>query len=95
MIRDRCPMCGQVLRTRKGPPRSSATEEVGKRLREARFNAGMTLADVATRCDPPVTQPAVSQWESGDRTLTVDRLVQLARLYGIPVGDLFVEGAVR
>lgn len=49
------------------------------RFREAREKAGLSAAEVARRID--VSQPAVSQWDSGAKVPSVEMLCKLADLY--------------
>ena len=55
-------------------------------LKVARERAGMTADAVASRIG--VSKQAVYQWESGRFSPRLDKLVQLAELYGVTVDDL-------
>ncbi|WPD17983.1 XRE family transcriptional regulator [Thermaerobacter composti] len=59
------------------------------RLRRARARAGLSQQEVASKLN--VTQQAVSSWESGTRRPDPDVLVQLAKLYRVPVSYLLGE----
>lgn len=63
--------------------------EVGRRLRSARIAAGLSMTQAAEELG--VFHSAVGYWERGDRSLTVDRLVQCADLYGVPVASLLPD----
>ena len=52
---------------------------VSYRFREAREKAGLSAAEVARRIG--VSQPAVSQWDSGAKIPSVEMLCKLADLY--------------
>lgn len=52
---------------------------VSYRFREAREKAGLSAAEVARRIG--VSQPAVSQWDSGAKVPSVEMLCKLADLY--------------
>lgn len=53
---------------------------VGDVLRELRKTAGLTTREVAAQVG--CSQAAISQWEAGNRTLSVPRLYDLAAAYG-------------
>src|SRR5215471_2500120 len=61
------------------------------RIREVRRARGMTLDDVARRCDPPTTPQTVGRLETGTRTVSVGWLNRIARALGVDAQDL-VEG---
>ena len=64
-------------------------QEVGARVRYIRENAGLSLADVVRRLDPP--KPAritLLRWETGEIAIGIDRLEQLARIFNVNPGDL-------
>lgn len=72
---------------------TGAAEALGHRLRVHREALGLSQADLATRLG--VTQPCVSNWESGIRSPGIEQLVRLAETLRVAVGDLFptVEAA--
>ena len=61
------------------------------RIREVRRARGMTLDDVARRCDPPTTPQTIGRLETGMRTVSVGWLNRIARALGVEAQDL-VEG---
>jgi transcriptional regulator with XRE-family HTH domain len=61
------------------------------RIREVRRARGMTLDDVAQRCDPPTTPQTIGRLETGTRTVSVDWLNRIAEALGVEAQDL-VEG---
>jgi len=61
------------------------------RIREVRRARGMTLDDVARRCDPPTTPQTIGRLETGMRTVSVGWLNRIARALGVDAQDL-VEG---
>jgi len=61
------------------------------RIREVRRARGMTLDDVARRCDPPTTPQTVGRLETGTRTVSVGWLNRIAKALGVDAQDL-VEG---
>ena len=64
------------------------------RIREVRRARGLTLEDVAKRCDPPTTPQTVGRLETGTRTVSVGWLNRIARALGVEAQDL-VEGGER
>ena len=61
------------------------------RIREVRRARGMTLDDVARRCDPPTTPQTIGRLETGTRTVSVGWLNRIAEALGVEAQDL-VEG---
>ena len=61
------------------------------RIREVRRARGMTLDDVARRCDPPTTPQTIGRLETGTRTVSVGWLNRIANALGVEAQDL-VEG---
>lgn len=61
-----------------------------RRLQAARLEAGLTQAEVARAVARP--QSFVSKCESGERRVDAVELLELARLYGKPVGYFVAEG---
>lgn len=61
--------------------RRDANIQIGKRLKEARNNLGMTQAEVA--CTLSVTEEHYRKYESGATGLSTDKLLILFKKYGI------------
>jgi transcriptional regulator with XRE-family HTH domain len=61
------------------------------RIREVRRARGMTLDDVARRCEPPTTPQTIGRLETGTRTVSVGWLNRIANALGVEAQDL-VEG---
>lgn len=61
------------------------------RIREVRRARGMTLDDVASRCDPPTTPQTIGRLETGTRTVSIGWLNRIAGALGVEAQDL-VEG---
>jgi transcriptional regulator with XRE-family HTH domain len=66
---------------------------VGQRIRASREALGWTQSDLAARLGR--TQTAVSYWESGRRGLSLDDLVDVARILGVPSAELLPDGHER
>src|SRR4051812_24499771 len=64
------------------------------RIREVRRARGMTLDDVARRCDPPTTPQTIGRLETGTRTVSVGWLNRIAAALGVEAEDL-VEGGEK
>ena len=70
-------------------PAKSVSHDVrrlGIRIREHRKARGMTMVEVAQAIG--VSQPAISQWESGIAPPGRESLVELSKLWHVPVGVL-------
>jgi len=61
------------------------------RIREVRRSRGLTLDDVARRCDPPTTAQTIGRLETGTRTVSIGWLNRIARALGVDAQDL-VDG---
>lgn len=57
-------------------------------IREVRRAKGLTLAEVAERCDPPTTAQTIGRLETGTRTVSVGWLNRIAAALGVDAGDL-------
>src|SRR5690242_6704591 len=62
------------------------------RIREVRRARGMTLDDVARRCEPATTPQTIGRLETGTRTVSVGWLNRIAKALGVEAQDL-VEGS--
>jgi transcriptional regulator with XRE-family HTH domain len=57
-------------------------------IREVRNAKGLTLLDVAQRCDPPTTAQTIGRLETGTRTVSVGWLNRIARALAVDAADL-------
>ncbi len=57
-------------------------------IREVRRTKGLTLDDVARRCDPPTTAQTVGRLETGTRTVSVGWLNRIAMALEVDAADL-------
>jgi len=57
-------------------------------IREVRRAKGLTLLDVARRCDPPTTAQTIGRLETGTRTVSVGWLNRIAAALGVLPSDL-------
>jgi transcriptional regulator with XRE-family HTH domain len=62
------------------------------RIREVRRARGMTLDDVARRCEPPTTPQTIGRLETGTRTVSVGWLNRIAKALGVEAQDLVQGG---
>jgi transcriptional regulator with XRE-family HTH domain len=58
------------------------------RIREVRRAKGLTLLDVAERCNPPTTAQTVGRLETGMRTLSLGWLNRIAAALGVDSSEL-------
>src|SRR6202012_804776 len=58
------------------------------RIRDVRKAKGLTLAEVAERCDPPTTAQTIGRLETGTRTVSVGWLNRIAKALGVEAADL-------
>ena len=82
---------------KRNPPNAKAVSQdnrrLGIRIRELRKAKGMTMVEVAAAIG--VSQPAISQWESGIAPPGRESLVELGKLWHIPVGTLMGDPDVK
>jgi len=58
------------------------------RIREVRKARGLTLEEVAARCEPPTTAQTIGRLETGTRTVSVKWLNRIAAALGVQASDL-------
>jgi len=58
------------------------------RIRDVRKARGMSLQQVAERCDPPTTPQTIGRLETGTRTVSVTWLNRIAKAVGVEAADL-------
>ncbi len=58
------------------------------RIREVRKGKGLTLDDVAQRCDPPTTPQTIGRLETGMRTVSIGWLNRIAAALQVDSADL-------
>jgi transcriptional regulator with XRE-family HTH domain len=57
-------------------------------IREVRRAKGLTLDEVAQRCEPPTTAQTIGRLETGTRTVSVGWLNRIAAALGVDASDL-------
>ena len=68
-----------------------SSAEIGRRLRDARGQRGLTLRDVAAASEGAAESfqvATLSAWERGERRIGLPALMWLADHYGVPVAQL-------
>ena len=63
-------------------------KEIGKQLRELRLKINYSLEAVAS--DLNISTSALSRWECGSRSISLDMLIELAEYYNVSLTDLFI-----
>jgi len=77
-----------------GRPAKRERTAFGARLHALREAAGLSQQDVAARLG--ITQPAYALWERRNISVRVDQLCEVAKIFRVPVEELFYEpGAAR
>jgi transcriptional regulator with XRE-family HTH domain len=71
------------------PPDVQATARFGARLRDVRRQLRLSLHDVEEASNLEFKASALGAYERGDRAISVRRMQRLARLYRVPVAELF------
>lgn len=61
------------------------------RLREVRKTKGLTLAEVAARCDPPTTAVTIGRLETGARSLSIAWLERIAAALEVDPKSLIAQ----
>ncbi len=65
--------------------------EIGRALREARKARGLTLKQAAERSAGRFRPTSIAGYERGERSITLERFIDLCRLYGMDPGRLLAE----
>src|SRR5205809_4478624 len=63
---------------------SDELSHVGEALRQARRDRGWSLRDVAAQSRGQFKPSVVGGYERGVRVISIERFIQLTRLYGVP-----------
>lgn len=71
------------------------SRDVGRRLRAIRRQQGLSLDEVEERSGGKWSSSAIGAYERGYRTLTVERLRDLADFYGVPISVLLAPAPKR
>ena len=60
-----------------------------KRLREIRQAQGLTLNQVAAKSQGGISAIALGSYERGDRTISANKILEIAHIYQVPVTEFF------
>jgi len=86
----------ETIRSDPEPPGDTEyARELGARLRAIREQRRWSLRDVNEASHGRFTGSAVGTYERGERGISVQRLSELARLYGVPVERVLPESPMR
>ena len=81
LIASDCEFCGYAIEHRVVSPTRRFDPEIGARMRYARQQLDMKQHEVAALLG--VSRPSIANWETGHAVTTVDRFLELCRLYGV------------
>ena len=62
--------------------------ELQSRLRTVRISKGLTLNQVSALSKGRISAIALGSYERGDRSLSTEKLIEIAQIYQIPVAEL-------
>jgi transcriptional regulator with XRE-family HTH domain len=79
-----------VRRTRSRRPNPKLSHQIGHRIQQLREEKGWTQRQLAAHLG--ISRSSLSNYESGDREITLPTLMRTAQLFGIPV-DFLLPGA--
>lgn len=71
-------------------PIHAADVQLGKNIREARLLAGLSQEAVGAALNPPVSYQQVQKYEKGLNRISAAALVDIAKVCGVPVVNLYV-----
>jgi transcriptional regulator with XRE-family HTH domain len=64
---------------------------IARRIRRLRKARGWTLADVQVRSHGVIKAVVLGSYERGDRSMSIERAIEIADLFGIPLAELLTE----
>jgi transcriptional regulator with XRE-family HTH domain len=67
----------------------SSITDVQNNLRKVRKSKGLTLHQVETMSNGKYKSVVVGSYERGSRSISVNRLIELAELYDVPITEFF------
>ena len=62
--------------------------EIGLRIKDARTKRGWSQTELGKMFTKPVTQKAITAWESGTNMPRADKMEELSKIFKLPVGYL-------
>lgn len=66
----------------------TTTHEICLRLRAIRLSKGLSLSDVENQSHRSIRAVVLGSYERGDRNLTVNKALSIAKFYGVPLSYL-------
>ncbi len=67
------------------------SRRLGCKLRRARLNRSLSLAQVEEKSDGRWTKRSLGDYESGRRNIKAEAFAELAAFYGVPLDELLPE----
>lgn len=64
-------------------------DQLCTRLRLIRESRNLTLAEAAALSRGAISAIALGSYERGDRSISARKLIEISRMYGVPVSELF------
>jgi len=72
-------------------PETLTATDISAKLRSLRRARGWSLNDVEVMSKGELKAVVLGSYERGSRTLSVKRILQIAKLYGVPASQLFTD----
>lgn len=88
-----CWIVGDLIEAEEWLVKSTIKQSIGQAVAKQRKAVGLTQAQLAERLN--LSLDAISRLERGNIGLTVERLVELAEIFGCETADLLHEGSTR
>lgn len=88
-----CWIVGDLIEAEEWSVKSTIKQSIGQAVAKQRKAVGLTQAQLAERLN--LSLDAISRLERGNIGLTVERLVELAEIFGCETADLLHEGSTR
>ncbi len=70
-------------------------QRICQRLRTVRERKGLTLLDVEGRSGGEISAVALGSYERGHRNVSLSKLLQIAKIYELPISEIVTEGSER
>lgn len=88
-----CWIVGGLIEAEEWLVKSTIKQSIGQAVAKQRKAVGLTQAQLAERLN--LSLDAISRLERGNIGLTVERMVELAEIFGCETADLLHEGSTR
>jgi transcriptional regulator with XRE-family HTH domain len=70
-------------------------QRICQRLRMVRERKGLTLLDVERRSGGEISAVALGSYERGHRNVSLSKLLQIAKIYELPISEILTERSER